>query len=278
MNNGFADRCLNHLATSPLLESNFYTIEEKFDKEKLTMGQDIDSLVRENKEKLTELEHLIGYRFTDLRLLQRALIHSSFAFEQTVYGKDNERLEFLGDAVLDLVVGHLLMRAFGEFREGDLSRLRASLVNEQNLAALARDVGLGDFLELGKGEDATHGRQKPRILSCAWEAVTGAIFIDGGYESVAEVMKTFFQPDLKNKKEELLVADAKSRLQEILQEKHGDAPTYTVENERGPAHARVFTVSVHFQGKVLGEGCASSKKEAEQRAAADALTKNSWLC
>lgn len=242
------------------------------------MGQNIDSLVRSNKERLAELETLLGYRFTDLRLLQRALIHSSFAFEKTIQGKDNERLEFLGDAVLDLVVGHLLMRTYGELREGDLTRLRASLVNEQYLAGLARQIGLGDFLALGKGEDATHGRQKPRILSCAWEAVTGAVFEDGGYECVVEVMERFFSPGLEEKKESLLVADAKSRLQEVLQEKHGEAPTYILDEEEGPAHAKIFSVSVRFAEEVLGAGVAGSKKEAEQRAAADALAKNGWRC
>ncbi len=237
------------------------------------MGLDLDSLVRGNKKKLAELENIIGYRFTDLRLLQRALIHSSFAFEQAVHGGDNERLEFLGDAVLDLVVGYLLMRRYDELREGFLTRLRASLVNEQHLAELALKADLGAFLELGKGEESTNGRQKSRILSCAWEAVAGAIFIDGGYDSVVEVMERFFSPGLEEKRKRLQAADAKSRLQEILQEKHSEAPTYSIEREEGPAHARIFTVSVQFQGEKIGGGVAGSKKEAEQRAAADALTR-----
>ncbi len=240
------------------------------------MGQNINTLVRENKDKLTELETALVYRFTDLRLLQRALIHSSFAFEQGGQGMDNERLEFLGDAVLDLVVGYLLMRTYNNMREGDLTRLRASLVNEQHLAFLARSVDLGRFLELGKGEDATNGRQKSRILSCAWEAVVGAIFEDGGYETVVAVMEPFFQPALEEKREALSVADAKSRLQEVLQEKYSEAPTYLVAKEEGPAHAKVFTVMVQFQEKSIGEGIAGSKKEAEQRAAADALVKKTW--
>ncbi len=240
------------------------------------MGQNIETLIRGNKRKLAELEAAINYRFTDLRLLQRALIHSSFAFEHWGQGEDNERLEFLGDAVLDLVVGHLLMRSYPAMREGDLTRLRASLVNEQHLAAVARSIKLGDFLELGKGEDATNGRQKSRILSCAWEAVAGAVFEDSDYDTVVTVMELFFLPALEEKKEALLVADAKSRLQEVLQEKYSEAPTYLVIDEEGPAHARIFTVSVQFKEQAIGRGVAGSKKEAEQRAAADALAKRSW--
>lgn len=239
------------------------------------MGQTIDALVRKNKERLAELEGTLGYRFTDLRLLQRALIHSSFAFEHGGLG-DNERLEFLGDAVLDLVVGYLLMRTYGQMREGELTRLRASLVNEQHLAFLAKEIDLGAFLELGKGEDATNGRRKSRILSCAWEAVAGAIFEDGGYETTVRVMEPFFIPSLNEKKEALQIADAKSRLQEVLQEIYSEAPTYSIIKEEGPSHAKVFTVAVLFQGKTIGDGVAGSKKEAEQRAAADALAKKSW--
>jgi len=235
------------------------------------MGLDIDALVRINKEKLTVFEQKLGYRFTDLRLLQRALVHSSFAFEQAQGGKDYEKLEFLGDAVLDLVVGHLLFRSYRELREGELTRLRASLVNEQHLAKMARDIELGDHIELGKGEDASQGRQKSSILSCAYEAVIGAVFEDGGYQAAAEVITFFFGPVLDVKKEELLIADAKSRLQERLQEEHNEPPTYRIDGEEGPSHQKQFTASVLFQEQILGTGTAGSKKEAEQRAAAAAL-------
>ena len=148
------------------------------------MSMDIDSLVRVNKEELSRLEKSLGYRFTDLRLLQKALVHSSFAFEQSQGGKDNEKLEFIGDAVLDLVIGHILFRRDQEMREGELTKLRAALVNEHHLAKMARDLDLGKYLALGKGEDASHGRSKSSILSCAYEAVIGAIFGDGGYQTV----------------------------------------------------------------------------------------------
>ena len=235
------------------------------------MGIDIDSLVRINKEELSKLEKTLGYRFTDLRLLQTAVVHSSYAFEQGMNGNNNERLEFLGDAVLDLVIGHLLFNRYTKLHEGELSKLRASLVNEQHLAKMARDVELGKYLALGKGEDSSQGRGKSSILSCAYEAVVGAVFEDGGYQAVADFVTCFFVPDLDGKKEDLLIADAKSRLQEFLQEKYNEAPTYKVEAEEGPSHQKLFTVAVCFREQILSTGQAGSKKEAEQRAAAAAL-------
>jgi len=235
------------------------------------MGMDIDSLVRINKEQLSNLEKTLGYRFTDLRLLQKALVHSSYAFEQSQGERNNEKLEFLGDAVLDLVIGHMLFHRYGKMREGELTRLRSSLVNEHHLAKMARELELGAYLMLGKGEDASQGRRKSSILSCAYEAVIGAVFEDGGYQIVSELIERFFLPELENKKEELLIADAKSRLQEVLQEKYNEAPTYEIDGEEGPSHKKIFTISVCFRDKVLGTGQAGSKKEAEQRAAAAAL-------
>lgn len=234
------------------------------------MGMDIDSLVQVNKDRLSELEKTLGYRFTDLRYLQKALIHSSFAFEQA-QGEDNEKLEFIGDAVLDLVIGHILFRRYPEMKEGELTRLRASLVNEQHLAKMALKVDLGSYLELGKGEESSNGRKKPSILSCAYEAVVGAVFEDGGYQTVSSVVEEFFIPEIEGKKGELLIADAKSRLQEKIQERHNEAPSYRVDEEQGPSHQKLFSVSVLFRDKVLGRGQAGSKKEAEQRAAAQAL-------
>lgn len=236
------------------------------------MATDIDSLVRINKEELSRLEKTLGYRFTDLRLLQTAVIHSSYAFEQGLCG-NNERLEFLGDAVLDLAIGHILFHRYGKLHEGELTKLRASLVNEQHLAKMARAIELGKYLALGKGEDSSQGREKPSILSCAYEAVVGAIFEDGGYQTVTDFVARFFLPDIEGKKEELLIADAKSRLQEVLQEKYNEAPTYKIEAEEGPSHQKLFTVAVCFQEQILGTGQAGSKKEAEQRAAAAALAK-----
>ena len=232
---------------------------------------DIETLVRRNKDDLAGLEQLLEYRFTDLRLLQKALIHSSFAFEQAQIDNNNEILEFLGDAVLDLVIGHTLCARFPEMREGELTRLRSSLVNETHLAIMARGLNLGDFLCLGKGEDASNGRNKSSILSCAYEAVIGAIFEDSDYPTVEAIIARFFVPDMAVKKEELLMADAKSRLQEALQEKFNEAPSYRIDLEEGPSHQKVFTVSVLFKGDALGTGTGGSKKEAEQRAASATL-------
>lgn len=235
------------------------------------MGMDIDSLAQQNKPELSLFEQILGYRFTDLRLLQRALIHASFAFEHSFPGQNNETLEFLGDAVLDLVIGHTLFKHFPAMREGDLTKLRSALVNETHLAAMARGVELGKFLCLGKGEDASSGRNKSSILACAYEAVVGAVFEDGGYETAKEFVLRFFVPAFDAKRQELLIADAKSRLQELLQEQFNEAPSYRLDMEEGPSHQKLFTVSVIFRELVLGSGSAGSKKEAEQRAAAAAL-------
>ncbi len=235
------------------------------------MVMDLNALVRNNKSLLQGCEQELGYRFTDLRLLQRALVHASFAFEHSRVGSNNETLEFLGDAVLDLVVGHLLYRKYRTMREGELTRLRAALVNETHLAEVARTLDLGRFLFLGKGEDASQGRTKASILSCAFEAVVGAIFEDAGYEATADIVARLFVPTIEEKKKQLLVADAKSRLQEKLQERYSQGPSYRLDKEEGPDHNKRFTFSVLFQDEVLGSGSAGSKKEAEQRAAAAAL-------
>ncbi len=231
----------------------------------------IETLIKRNKEDLAVLEQNLGYRFTDLRLLQKALIHSSFAFEQAQIDKNNEILEFLGDAVLDLVIGHTLCKRFPDMREGELTRLRSALVNETHLALMARALQLGDYLCLGKGEDASNGRNKSSILSCAYEAVIGAILEDSDYVTVETIIARFFVPDMATKKEELLMADAKSRLQEALQERFNEAPSYRIDQEEGPSHQKIFTVSVLFREEALGCGTGSSKKEAEQRAASATL-------
>ena len=273
LNNGFADHCLSHLATPPMssVETVVYTIDGVFDKRNLVMGSFLDELAGSNKELLADIEQQIGYRFTDLRLLQKALIHSSYAFEQAQAGQDNQVFEFIGDAVLDLAIGHLLSRRFPEMKEGELTRFRASLVNESHLADLARDLELGRFLFLGKGEDGSNGRNKSSILSSALEAVVGAVFEDSDYVTVAELIHTLFADSIADKKEILLLADAKSRLQEALQEQYNEVPTYRLDSEDGPSHRKQFSVSVVFRDEVLGSGSAGSKKEAEQRAAAAAL-------
>jgi ribonuclease-3 len=237
----------------------------------------IQQMTNDNKNRLQELEVLLGYEFADPVLLQQALIHSSFGFEQLQEGKNNETLEFIGDAVLDLAVSDMLFKTYPGITEGELTKMRAELVKESTLAEMARTITLGNFLMLGKGEETSHGREKASILASAFEALTGAIYLDRGYERALKFVSSHFALLLPAKKEGMLVDDAKSHLQEKLQEQFNQAPTYRLDEEEGPAHAKKFTVSVIFMGEVLGIGTGSSKKVAEQKAAEAALdTIDSW--
>lgn len=235
------------------------------------MGSSLETLILDNKEPLIELQEKMNYKFNDITLLQTALIHSSFAFERLRNKEHNETLEFLGDAVLDLAVGHILFKKFPEMREGKLTRIRSALVNEAGLANMARQLDLGTYILLGKGEESSNGREKPSILSCAYEALVGAFYLDGGYDRALAFIRQSFGPLLESERDILLSIDAKSALQERLQETYNEGPTYVLDKEEGPAHARIFTVSVCFRDTVLGTGIAPSKKEAEQRAAKTAL-------
>jgi ribonuclease-3 len=235
------------------------------------MSATIDKLARENEGRLNVLQEGLGYCFIDRSHLQRALVHSSFAFEQGEPGNDNETLEFLGDAVLDLAVGHLLFNRYRNMKEGELTRLRSALVKERNLASMARRINLGEHLLVGRGEESSRGREKSSILASAYEAVVGAIFVDSGYDRVEKFVEEHFTPLIRGQREVLLAGDAKSMLQERMQAACNEAPTYTTEKMDGPAHKRMFTVSVMFRDQVLGSGRARSKKEAEQQAAAAAL-------
>ena len=235
------------------------------------MGTTLEALVQDHVEDLAELQEKIGYTFKDINLLQLSMVHSSFAFERLDCGRHNETQEFLGDAVLDLTVGYILFTRFPELREGKLTRIRSALVNEVGLAEVARAIDLGNYLLLGRGEDASFGREKSSILSCAYEAMVGAMFLDGGYDVVLAYVQRTFGPLIEERGDQLTSTDAKSGLQERLQEQYNEGPQYVLDAEEGPAHARVFTVSVHFHDQVLGSGRASNKKEAEQLAARAAL-------
>jgi ribonuclease-3 len=235
------------------------------------MGTTLHALVQDNEDSLRELENKTGYRFKNIELLVTSLIHSSFAFERLDCNTHNEIQEFLGDAVLDLTVGHLIFVRFPRVREGKLTRIRSALVNETGLSGMARDLELGKYLLLGKGEEASSGREKSSILSCAYEAIVGGIFIDGGYDAAEDFSRKFFTPMIDERQKKLILIDGKSSLQEILQEKYNEGPQYVLDSEDGPSHARIFSVSVHFHGRLLGSGRASSKKEAEQQAATQAL-------
>ena len=235
------------------------------------MGTTLWALVQDNEEELQELQERVGYQFRDLQLLQLSLVHSSYAFERLDDKRHNETLEFLGDAVLDLTVGYILFTSFPDLREGKLTRIRSALVNEGGLAHMARGIELGKYLLLGRGENASKGREKPSILSCAYEAVVGALFLDGGYDAALDFVRRFFEPHIAKRGDHLIIADAKSSLQEFLQEQFNEGPEYVLKSEEGPAHARQFSIAACFQGKELGLGKASSKKEAEQQAAQVAL-------
>jgi ribonuclease III len=219
---------------------------------------------------LANLAALLGHRFKDLSLLDQALRHSSFAYENPVAGASNEQLEFLGDAVLALTVSSLLLRHFPRNSEGELSRGRAALVNARRLAVLARELDLGVYLVLGKGEEQQGGREKPSLLADALEAVMAAVFLDGGLKAAQALTRRWFTPLL----EELAASpgqDFKTGLQELTQARFKASPTYTLLSESGPSHARQFLVEVSLGDQPLAKGQGRTKKQAEQQAAREAL-------
>ena len=218
---------------------------------------------------LRTLEERIGYQFRDETLLRQALTHSSFTNEQKINkAKNYERLEFLGDAVLELVSSEFLFREHPEVPEGELTKLRASMVCEPSLAFCARDLELGEFIRLGKGEESTGGRRRDSITSDAIEAVIGAIYLDGGMTAAKAFIDRFILSDLEDKQ---LFYDSKSNLQELVQGKFRQELSYRLLDESGPEHDKTFRVSVHMGEEVLGEGQGRTKKAAEQQAAYKAL-------
>lgn len=218
-----------------------------------------------------QLQGTLGYHFKDLALLDEALRHSSYVNEQSGSGlRDNERLEFLGDAVLNLAIGHLLMAACPQWREGDLSRIRAHLVNETQLADIARTMDLGSYLLLGKGESQTGGQEKNSILANAMEAVIAAIYLDGGFESAFVFIERHFGELIAAAPDLSVGQDYKSRLQEAVQGRTKEIPRYQVVEELGPDHDKTFCVVMTI-GDIETQGVGKSKKMAEQDAARNAL-------
>ncbi len=229
-------------------------------------------MIDNRKKALKALQKKIHYRFQSLDLLDQGLKHRSFAHENLeAGGGDNERLEFLGDAVLDLVVSHLIMERHPDYSEGDLSRLRAAVVNELRLARIARELDLGEYLLLGKGEEASKGREKNSILAASLEAVLAAVYLDGGFKKSFKVISELFSPYLEIAEKEGFYQDFKTKLQEVSQEALKSTPRYLLTKEFGPDHDKVFGVKVLIQEKVAGVGAGKSKKEAEQRAAQKTL-------
>jgi len=223
------------------------------------------------KSDLSELEQKIRYTFSDKNLLIEAISHRSFVNENNeVDCRDNERLEFLGDAVLNLVVGHILMHKFPDLMEGDLSRMRAALVNESRLAKIARSVEFGKFIRLGKGEMQSNGSEKKSILADAYEALVAAVYLDGGFGEAFRIIKQNYSGLIDSMTLQEFYADPKSCLQEVVQVRQGMIPTYTVIEESGPDHDKTFRVEVRV-GDICEDGIGKSKKKAEQHAAGKAL-------
>jgi ribonuclease-3 len=219
-------------------------------------------------ERLDALQQALGHTFRDVELLRTALTHKSFVNEHPGLSEsDNERLEFLGDAVLDLVVSHLLVQRFPDHAEGDLSKLRASVVSEPGLSAVARRLGLGECLRLGRGEELTGGRSKMSILADAYEAVVASVYLDGGLEAAFRAVESHFTEALAALARGEAAVDFKTRLQEYVQAEMHVVPRYRLVATTGPDHDKTFEVEVSVAGEVLARGVGKNKKEAEQRAA-----------
>ena len=221
-----------------------------------------------------ELEETLGYRFDNPAYLTIALTHSSFSNEMRakhIECEHNERMEFLGDAVLSFITADYLFKKFPDLPEGDLSRIRSGTVCEKALYRFACEIGLGDYLRLGHGEERLGGRNKPSVLSDAFEAMLAALYLDGGIE----VTRTFLMPYLVDEIDQIIetgnVRDYKTLLQQIIQQERGEHPTYVPVDAEGPAHKRTFTVEARLNSNVIGKGTGSSKRQAEQAAAKEAL-------
>ncbi|MBS6216295.1 MAG: ribonuclease III [Clostridiales bacterium] len=218
---------------------------------------------------MRHLEETLGYTFHDRSLLENALTHSSYANENRFKGcQSNERLEFLGDSVLGMVTADYLFRAHPDLPEGDLTRTRAALVCEESLVEVARAWGLGEYLRLGKGENAGGGRRRPSIQADAVEAVLAAVYLDGGIGSARKIIQKYI---LDRESEKARNRDYKTALQELVQRESGQVLQYRLTGSSGPDHAKLFTVEVDLNGLTIGQGEGHSKKEAEQNAARAAI-------
>lgn len=221
---------------------------------------------------LADIQQRIDYQFSNAELLERALTHKSYANENRV-PYHNERMEFLGDAVLNLVVSEYLMKTCPDSTEGDLSRFRAAVVSEPALAAIAREIGLGSYILLGRGEEQTGGRDKGSLLANCLEALIASIYLDTGKESANAFVIRFFENIIKKTCTSRGTLDHKTELQELCQERLKQLPEYKVVSESGPDHQKQFEVEVWIKDQVSGRGIGRSKKEAEQRAAKEAIAR-----
>ncbi len=220
---------------------------------------------------LASIAERLRHLFADPRLLERALTHKSYTNEQPGEVLHNERLEFLGDAVLDLAVSEDLIRSHPRLPEGELTRIRAEVVSEPGLATLARDLDLGAYLRLGRGEARSGGADKDSVLADGLEALLGAVFLDGGYEAARGVIERLFGPAIAAASQRKGSLDHKTRLQELCQARFGTAPFYRLLGSEGPAHDPIYRVEALLGERVIGSGSGRNKKGAEQEAARAAL-------
>ena len=228
----------------------------------------------DNDISLDELQATINYQFSDVSLLREALTHKSFAHEQQgASSTGNERLEFLGDAVLELVITHILMERFPDYSEGTLSKLRAGIVNKEGVAAVSRTLNLGRYVLLGRGEEGSSGRAKNSILANAYEALIAAVYYDGGYQQVFKLVENHFSQLLDEIKEKGISRDYKTKLQEYSQSALGSIPEYVIVSEEGPDHEKIFEVYVNINGVRHETGRGRNKKAAEQEAAQRTLSR-----
>jgi len=236
--------------------------------------RDNGDLSKEEIRKVKSFSQYLGYSFKKLIHLKRALTHKSHANEgRKAYHEHNERYEFLGDAVLELAISDLMMHQFPDSTEGDLSKLRAALVNEKSLAEIARKINLGRYLYLGRGEDQGLGREKDSLLADAFEGVLGAVYLDGGFKPAFKIVKVLFNPYLSKAQDVDISKDYKTKLQEESQNQFQTIPHYQLVKQSGPDHDKTFEIKLHIRGEIYGAGTGKSKKQAEQMAALEALKK-----
>ncbi len=220
------------------------------------------------KKIIEELQKKLGYTFKDEKLLIRALSHSSYVNENHPVGESNERLEFLGDSVLGLVTAENFYTNYTKLPEGELTKLRAAMVCEKSLAGFAKQLDLGKYLLLGKGENLTGGRERPSIQADAFEAIIAAIYLDGGIEEARKFVLSYIDEAIRRHQS---FKDYKTMLQEVVQRNPGELVEYVLVGETGPDHDKRFAVEVHLNSNVIGKGIGRSKKRAEQEAAREAL-------
>lgn len=226
---------------------------------------------------MDSIEARIGYHFVDRALLEESLTHPSLASENKRRHGDNQRLEFLGDAVIQLILTEELFRRYPEEGEGKLTKLRSRIVSREALCLFANHIGLGEHLRLGKGELASGGSKRPSNLADALEALAGAIYLDGGFFAARDFLFGNFGPLIEKALSQSTEMNPKGELQECLQAIAPTSPTYRIVRQEGPDHLKSFVAEVRWEGKALGQGAGGSKKEAEVNAAADALRMRRWM-